>query len=234
MTMQAWQTVFPPEERAIYEKGGFGKRQAMGLRPVLLIVDVTYSFIGRTRQNVLASIEEFRTSCGEVGWEALPRIRRVLEAARQSQVTIVFTKGDPEYKAFCGGSTKGYTPEEARRLHAEAIADEIAPRSDEFVLRKTKASAFFGTPLANYLTANHIDTVLVCGTSTSGCVRATVVDAFSYGYPVFVIEEGCFDRSLLSHRVSLYEMNAKYANVILLEEALQYLERVGAAGHPAR
>lgn len=234
MTMRPWQTVFPGEERAIYEKGGYGQRQTLGERPALLIVDVTYSFIGRTRQNVLASIEEFRTSCGEVGWEALPRIRRVLEAARRAQVTVVFTKGDPEYKAFSGGSTKGYTSEEARRLHTEAIADEIAPHSDEFVIRKTKASAFFGTPLATYLTAHNIDTLLVCGTTTSGCVRATVVEAFSHGYPVFVIEEGCFDRSSLSHRVSLYEMNAKYADVILLDEALQYLERVGAAGHPAR
>lgn len=232
--MQPWQTVFSDDERAIYEKGGFGKRQAFGGRPALLIVDVTYSFIGRRPQHVLAAIEEFRTSCGDVGWDALPKIRQVLEAARRVQITVVFTKGDPEFKAFCGGSTKGYTPEEIRRVHSEGIPEEIAPRSDEFVLRKTKASAFFGTPLATYLAAHRVDTLLICGTSTSGCVRATVVEAFSHGYPVFVIEEGCFDRAALSHRVSLYEMNAKYADVISLEYALQYLERVGAAGQPAR
>jgi len=232
--MSSWRTVFPDEERQIYEKAGYAVRQPFGERPALMIVDVTYAFIGRRRQDVLQSIEEYRTSCGAVGWEALPQIRRALEAARGAGVPVIFTKGDPESKAFCGGSTKGYTPEEARRLHAEEIPEEIAPRRDEFVLRKTKASAFFGTPLAAYLATRGVDTLLLCGTSTSGCVRATVVDAFSHGYRVFVIEEGCFDRSSLSHRVSLYEMNAKYADVIPLAEALAYLARLGAAGRPAR
>ncbi len=91
---------------------------------------------------------------------------------------------------------------------------------------KAKPSAFFGTPLPIYLRTLGVDTLLVCGTSTSGCVRATVVDGFSHGYHVFVVEDGCFDRSEFSHRVNLFEMNAKYADVITLDEALGYLSRV--------
>lgn len=225
--MRPWQTVFPEEDRQVYEKARFGRRQPYGRRPALMIVDVTYSFIGTRPVEVLQAVEEFRTSCGQSGWDALPHIRRCLDAARAAGIVVVFTRGDPEYKAFCGGSTKGSSGEEARRLASEEIPDEIAPRGGELVLRKTKASAFFGTPLSTYLHGLGVDTLLVCGTSTSGCVRATVVDAFSHGYRVFLVEEGCFDRANLSHRVSLYEMNAKYADVITLEEALGYLTGIG-------
>jgi nicotinamidase-related amidase len=231
--MRSWQTVFPEEDRKVYEKAQFGSRTPFGHRPALMIIDVTYAFVGTRPQAVLQAVEEFRTSCGDVGWDAIPRIRRLLEAARGAAIPRVFTKGDPEYKAFCGGSTKGSTPEDARRLHSEDIPTEIAPRDDEFVLRKTKASVFFGTPLATYLHGLGVDTLLICGTSTSGCVRASVVDAFSHGYRVFVVEEGCFDRASLSHLVSLYEMNAKYADVITLDDALRYVASFDARARQA-
>jgi maleamate amidohydrolase len=100
---------------------------------------------------------------------------------------------------------------------------EIAPLETEYVVEKAKASAFFGTPLSSYLQRNGIDTLLVCGTSTSGCVRASVTEAFSHGYRVFVVEECVFDRSALSHAVNLFEMNAKYASVIPYDAAAGYV-----------
>ena len=99
----------------------------------------------------------------------------------------------------------------------------IKPKKGEFVVHKARASAFFGTHLITYLVRKNIDCLLVTGTSTCGCVRGTVLDGYSYGYPVFVVEECVFDRARTSHLVNLFEMNAKYATVIQLAEAMNYV-----------
>lgn len=93
------------------------------------------------------------------------------------------------------------------------------------MILKTKPSAFFGTPLLSFLIDLKVDTLMVCGVSTSGCVRATVIDAFSNNLRVQVIEDGCFDRLETSHAINLCDMNAKYADVIPSTEAL---ETIGA------
>jgi len=100
----------------------------------------------------------------------------------------------------------------------------IAPGSRDIVIKKQKPSGFFGTNLAAYLTLLGCDSVIVVGTTTSGCVRATVVDAFSLNYRVILAEEGCFDRSEASHAVSLCDMHAKYADVVRTAEILSYFE----------
>ncbi len=93
----------------------------------------------------------------------------------------------------------------------------------EFIVRKARASAFFGTHLITYLVQKNVDCLLVTGTTTCGCVRGTVLDGYSYGFPVFVVEECVFDRSRTSHLVNLFEMNSKYASVISLAEAVGYV-----------
>jgi len=92
------------------------------------------------------------------------------------------------------------------------------------VIEKLKPSVFFGTPLLSFLVHLGADSLIVAGTTTSGCVRASVVDAFSNNYRVAIVEEGCFDRSQASHALSLCDMNAKYADVVRLEETLDYIE----------
>ncbi len=109
---------------------------------------------------------------------------------------------------------------------ATEFPDMIKPKEGEFIVRKARASAFFGTHLITYLVRKNIDCLLVTGTSTCGCVRGTVLDGYSFGYPVFLVEECVFDRSRTSHLVNLYEMNAKYATVIQLNEALNYVQRL--------
>ena len=94
------------------------------------------------------------------------------------------------------------------------------------MIYKQRASAFFGTPLISYLTKDSVDTLLVGGGTTSGCVRASVVDAFSYGFKVAVIEECTFDRGEASHKINLFDIHQKYGNVIHLDEALDYLEKI--------
>jgi nicotinamidase-related amidase len=106
------------------------------------------------------------------------------------------------------------------------IVEEIAPRAGDIIVRKQKPSAFFGTPLMSMLNEVHADSVLVAGTTTSGCVRASVIDAFSYNLKVSVVEECVFDRGQASHKINLFDMAMKYADVISLEETLEYVRRL--------
>ncbi|MBI2304127.1 MAG: isochorismatase family protein [Chloroflexi bacterium] len=227
--MRSWQEIVPEADRAVHQKAGFGKRRPLGDRPALLVIDVKRSFVGSRPKPVLEAVEEYRNSCGEAGWVALEAIKKLLAACRGAGLPVVFTTGDAITRQWCGGSTKGGIGKATLDLEAEEIPEAIAPQSGEMVLRKTKASAFFGSPLEHCLRASGIDSLIVVGTSTSGCVRATVVDAFSYGYRVVVVEEGTFDRFQLSHLVSLFDMNAKYADVVTLEEALQSINGLKVA-----
>jgi nicotinamidase-related amidase len=103
------------------------------------------------------------------------------------------------------------------------IVKEIAPEPRDVLLRKSKPSAFFGTGLLHYLLELKVDTLLVTGTTTSGCVRATVIDAFSHNFNVAVVEECTFDRGEASHAINLFDMNAKYADVVSLQTTIDYL-----------
>src|SRR5947209_16792427 len=104
------------------------------------------------------------------------------------------------------------------------IVEESAPQQGDLVVRKQKPSAFFGTALISMLNEVHADSVLVTGTTTSGCVRASVIDAFSYNLKVSVIEECVFDRGQASHKINLFDMAMKYADVISLKEAIEYVQ----------
>jgi maleamate amidohydrolase len=103
------------------------------------------------------------------------------------------------------------------------IVREIAPQPRDLVILKHKPSAFFGTPLSSFLVQLGVDSLLLTGTTTSGCVRATAVDAFSNNYRVAVIEEACFDRSQASHAMSLCDLHEKYADVVQLEDAMRFM-----------
>ena len=114
------------------------------------------------------------------------------------------------------------------------IDPRIAPVEGEAVLMKSAASAFFGTPLASILTAERCDTVIVSGASTSGCVRATAVDALQHGYRVLVPREAVGDRNPAAHEANLYDIDTKYGDVVSLDETVAYLEEAAAAAHAAR
>ena len=118
--------------------------------------------------------------------------------------------------------------DDSNDIDGNEIVAMIAPGPRDIVIKKQKPSGFFGTNLASYLTLFGCDSVIVVGTTTSGCVRATVVDAFSLNYRIVLAEEGCFDRSEASHAVSLCDLHAKYADVIPTAEILSYFNQLPA------
>ena len=237
-----WMELFSPEEQAVYEayQSGLQQRvQPYGQRPALLVIDVTRAFCGEQGQSLAESLAEWPTSCGPAAWEAMPHIEALLDATRRAGLPVVYTTAQPGAELYFGAVVKmpaGRRPVISRPGAVE-IPAQIVPGDGELVLQKPKASAFFATPLVAHLQRLGVDSLLVCGTTTSGCVRATVVDGFSWGYATFVVQEAVFDRSRLSHEVNLFEMNVKYADVIPMQEALDWLGRCAAASnrrHDAR
>jgi maleamate amidohydrolase len=212
-TVAPWDEFVPRAEKERLLAAGFGTAVELGRHPCLLVIDVTLSFLGRrTGQQ---GGPDYPTGCGPEGWARLPAIQRLLDTARESGIPRVLTRGSPEDAVFVGGAIKlSQGPDTARLVHGAPFPDELRPRAGEYVLSKAKASAFFGTPLLTYLHGQGVDTLIVAGTTTSGCVRATVVDGASHGYRVLVAEDACFDRSRFAHAANLFDIQMKYGSVV--------------------
>jgi len=165
--------------------------------------------------------------------EPVENIARLLDAARRTEVPVLFTtvayqESDRLTAAAFIDKVPALLTLEAGSRWAE-VDPRIAPQETEPVLNKLFASAFFGTGLSSALTAAGVDTFVVTGASTSGCVRATVVDALQHGFRPVVPREAVGDRNPQAHEANLYDMDAKYGDVVGVDEVVEYLEEVGAA-----
>ena len=235
--MAVWDSFITAKDRLVYEASGYGARGGFGSRPAVLIVDVNYAFTGDTNVPILESIKTWRNSCGDTGWAAIEPTQRLLASARANHIPVFYSTGmDSRPDGFDRGgwahknrrSDEGLPAIEAlRSVRGNDIVKEIAPAPHEIVLEKLKPSAFNGTPLAGYLVDLGVDTLIVTGTTTSGCVRATVIDAFSLNYKISIVEECTFDRFESSHAINLFDMQAKYCDVVGVDEATSYLAHTG-------
>jgi maleamate amidohydrolase len=229
-----WDAFLTARDKEVFEASGYGARGGFGQRPALLIIDVNYGFVGDKPEPILESIKQWMNSCGEEGWAAVAAIKKVLAASRAKGIPVIYTSGVRRADAWDQGAwsyknsrvNKDYLGLSPQTLRSNIIVPDIAPGPRDLVIGKQKPSAFHGTSLTDYLIHLRCDSLLVTGTTTSGCVRATVVDAFSLNYRVTVIEDGCADRSQASHAVNLCDMNAKYADVVPSFEVIKYIEQL--------
>jgi maleamate amidohydrolase len=203
---------------------GFHGRAGFGLRPALLVIDVNVGFTD----------PESPLACGLEG--VVVAIQRLLGEARAAGLPVVYTtvsydEGDRLAAAAFIDKIPALLTLEAGSRWVE-IDPRIAPLPDEPVLNKLFASAFFGTPLSSLLTAAGCDGVIVTGASTSGCVRATVVDALQHGFRPVVPREAVGDRNPAAHDANLYDIDTKYGDVVSLDEVVAHLE--ASAGAHAR
>ena len=230
MSEPIWDQFLTERDKQVFAAGGFGARQGYGKRPALVVVDVNYAFCGERPEPILESIKRWRASCGAEAWDGVAAIRRLLDAAREKGLPVVYTTGMRREDRWDAGSWAWKNPRSTEKPRTDegkdgyTIVPQIAPQPRDLVIYKHKPSAFFGTPLVSFLVQLGVDSLLLTGTTTSGCVRATAIDAFSYNYRVAVVEEGCFDRSQASHAVSLCDMHVKYADVVKLEDALRFVD----------
>jgi nicotinamidase-related amidase len=204
--------------REVYAKAGLGQAVRLGAHPAVLVIDFSCGFTD--------------PGC-PLGSDLGPEVeatRRLLDAARAKGLPIVFTTigFDPSLKD--GGLWLQKVPTLAALQMGGTWVDidpRLGAREDETVIVKKGASGFFGTNLASVLVSQGVDSVILCGATTSGCVRATAIDLLQYGWPTIVPRECVGDRAQAPHEANLFDIQAKYADVVSVEDALAYVESVG-------
>jgi maleamate amidohydrolase len=195
-----------------YNRGGFGGALQPGKKPALLLVDVVVAYLTPGQPLYSPRFETALASC-----------ERLTEAARKAGVPVIFT--NVVYRA--GGKDGGLFYRKVPALEAflegsplGAFPDTLQPRADEVVVTKQYASSFFGTSLAATLTSMGVDSLFITGFSTSGCVRASALDALQNGFVPLVVADACGDRDERPHEANLFDLSKKYAEVLSEEQAI--------------
>ena len=223
-----WDDLYSPEELETRRLGGYGQQGGIGDRPAVLVIDVVRGFTGDRGDDHRTSLEKYRSACGPHSWDAVDALARLVEAGRSRGFPIVFTRAQRIPVELRGAQLRknaraGLEVQESGGRGSEFLP-ELSPRPGDIVIEKTKPSVFFGTPLLSHLQSLGVDHLILGGTSTSGCVRASVYDAFSYNFGITIPEECCFDRFPTSHAVSLFDMDAKFADVRPLADVLRDID----------
>jgi nicotinamidase-related amidase len=224
--MKPWHGIISEEEQRAYRAAGFGRPSGIGKRPALLIIDVQYRTTGTQPLPFFEAIKEFPTSCGDVAWKAVKNIEFWGAQFREHKWPILYPHVAPKIQneggrladkvpAIMNIAAKGYE-----------FLEEIAPQPGDVLVPKKHPSAFFATALTSHLIDLQADTLIITGCSTSGCVRSSVVDAFSLNFKVLVPQDAVYDRSRVSHAVNLFDMSEKYADVAPTYEVIETLRKI--------
>jgi maleamate amidohydrolase len=220
-----WKDLVDQEILEIYES--YHRETFIGPNPALLVIDLYNRAYAGGPGPVAEANRKSPGACGDNAWNAITPTVQVIAAARKAGIPV----------AYCTGSVRDgriqstFRSETERRPEADdlEIKQEFAPQPGDIVVRKERASAFYGTPLSAQLRMLGVQSLIAFGESTSGCVRASVVDGYSDGFKMTVAEECTFDRSWLSHKVNLFDLHHKYADVMHVEQILAHLEELAAA-----
>lgn len=238
MQPRVWDRFLTEQDRA-HLAASTHRPIGFGQRPALLLIDNYRWVLGDQPEPLVEAIKNWPGSTGLAGWEAITRVRELLAAAREVGIPVVHVTGLHEDESGLPGwsfrrerAKSELNPEAQDRVRRKYdIVDEAAPIAGEVVLRKSAPSAFWGTPLAGHLVNLGIDTLIVGGESTSGCVRASVVEGASYRYRMIVAEECVYDRHEAAHAINLFDMDQKYADVLPLAQVVEWLRAWRAQGN---
>lgn len=224
--IERWRGVIPEDELAAYAKGAFGGRIGLGRRPALLNIDTTNMYVDPAFPH-----------CGGPTEALQAALARITDAFRLLRLPIYYSRRDDRSQHVRrglwneklglrdgGAFLDGY----AHDPRADEWPDAYAPRREDCIILKNKPSCFFATPLESFLRYEDVDSLVVVGTATSGCVRAAVTDAFSHNFRVVIPEEAVADRCATAHRINLFDMDMKYADVEAMDAVLA--ELAGAMG----
>jgi nicotinamidase-related amidase len=214
--MAIWDDIIPQEDLKMFDKAKMGGEIKCGNKPAIIVVDMTYGFVD----------DNYPLGCSKMGWPAVYAVQKLIGKGRKANIPIFYTRELKSNKKFEKGRWKYQGKMNTGLLDEKEIQipEEIKPINDEVLIEKIYPSAFFNTNLISMLIYAGVDTLIITGMTTSGCVRATVVDAFSYNFTIIVPEECVGDRGLISHKISLFDMAMKYANVAPLNQVLSYID----------
>jgi len=213
-----WRDIVSDEILKVYEP--YHRDLYVGDRPALLAIDLynlAYRGGAKEPHEIMA---DFPSTCGRYAWEAIEPTKKLFTAARSAGIPVIYTTAPTISAVVATNRQSGL----GSRDEDYEIYEAFAPEEGDIMIVKERASAFYGTPILSELTRLGISSLIVCGESTSGCVRASVVDAYSAGYHVSIAEQCVYDRSLLSHKVNLFDLHHKYADVLSVDEIVTHLE----------
>ncbi len=216
-----WQGLYPPEIYDLYAP--YRRETGLKGRCGLLLIDLYNLVYEGGPRPVMELYHDHPSSCGEYAWNALAPTKRLLHAMREHSLPVLYST--KELRNQGSGVKVSATNRQRGRAAADAyeIHPELAPEPGELVIPKERASCFFGTPLVTYLQKLRVETLIIVGESTSGCVRATAADSYSYGFHTVLVEDGVFDRNWTSHQASLFDLHHKYADVMRSDEVIAQL-----------
>lgn len=219
-----WDGYIPAGTLEHYQKAGFAKKSSIGKSPALLVIDVQYKNAGEGPMPLSEAISYHPMNCGEHAWNAIGHIQKLIAAFRNAGFPIIYPFGTP--MAYQPNHNRMPSKSDNPR-HAEIVA-EVAPQLGDILLPKTAPSAFFGTPIIKYLNSLKADTLFMVGNTTSGCIRASVIDGYSNDFKVIVPHDGCYDRAPMLHAINLFDMAYKYAEVVSTAEAVEMINSMAA------
>ncbi|HEY4136141.1 MAG TPA: isochorismatase family protein [Alphaproteobacteria bacterium] len=217
-----WDDVVDADEMQIYREFFNRQERVVGPKPALLAIDLYEKVYAGGPKPVSEVNKAFPGSCGIHAWTAIEPTKKLFAAARAAGIPVIYTTGK------AGKSRVVAT--NRQRSSSDAAPDgfriwkDFAPQPGDLVIEKERASGFFGTPLVAHLQMLGVRSLVMCGESTSGCLRASTIDGFNYGFHMTVAEECCYDRSVLSHKVALFDLHHKYADVMHAEEIVAHLD----------
>jgi nicotinamidase-related amidase len=220
-----WKGLF--SEELLEQSSIYVRETKVGEKPGLLLIDL-YKFVYDGGNRPVHEIEkEFSLTCGEYAWNAIEPTKRLIAAARAAKIPIIYSTRHVDT-----GATFSTKSVKRRRRNPDSydIWPDFAPEPGDTVIYKERASAFYGTPMIAKLNHLGVRSLIVCGESTSGCVRNSVQDAYMNGYHVSIVEECTYDRNILCHKVNMFDMHHKYADVMAVDEVIAHIN--GLAGQP--
>lgn len=226
-----WDDILDDELRALLAKRP--RRPMLGNRPAIIAVDLYDLVYDGGPRPVIELMEKYPASCGEYAWAALPPTIKLFEAARSLQIPILHVNYENRPETDPANIHPTNRKKRQANLDLYKIKDELQPVEGELVVYKKRASAFFGTPMGAFLNELQADSLIFVGESTSGCLRSSVVEGWSYGYPCVVVADGVYDRYPLNHKVSLLDLHLKYATVVDLATACAAMAAAKATSRAA-
>jgi maleamate amidohydrolase len=213
-----WKDIFDADSLNI--NSAYHRELFVGSKPAVLAIDLYKSAYRGGNRPVVEVNQMFPGSCGENAWKAVKPTQDLFAVARRVGIPLIYTTRHVDTAGVKSTNRKvGNLADDNYDL-----LEEVGPEPGELVIYKERASAFFGTPLIAHLRKMGIESLIICGESTSGCVRASTVDAYSYGFHSVVVEECTFDRSMLNHKVNLFDLHHKYADVLHVSDVVSHLE----------
>lgn len=227
-----WEDSLTDVDRLVIDKGGYGQARGFGKKAALVIIDIQYNYVGENVP-IEQQLDRWPSGGGDRAYACIAKIQDLKKEAKDNGIPVIYTRNVAKktinFDSFATKAKRDNSKYIDGRPETQ-IVKELEPADNDLVIDKSYASVFFGTPFISYLVKMGVDTLILVGGSTGGCVRATAVDAVTHNFNVGVVSDAVYDRIELSHKAALLDLWMKYCDVPTSEEVVEYFRTFGQGG----